>query len=903
MAEQVPWVELRIHGVSGTPPEDMLGSPHVRQVAGDEFSRFFRPVDARQQEVRPAPDHVLEGYHWGKFTSGSWRQGLWLAILPFGVVNAAQFMLPTPPKTSNSAKFWHAICGAMLRLLGLGLTATLLLGVAVVAMDLTAWQWGPKQNLPDWAAFPGWPLAAAMLVCVAVLVLLFSFGRRLGGANQDAGRHDGLAPGPQSVASDVPETELRFRRFFTGDTDAAALRKLHLATGLALVAALGAAAGRPFTEGGAAVQWTFWVSVALAGLLTLIVVLLGDPEETVTVTTTGWPAALRSWWHGGEFVADGTGAREIRRGVVSPVSTVLVVASLLALVVSLFLAGRRPLPDGDLVTALPGIDGTAFVVLVACVTGMLVLFLANALLAAATRVSGESAPPPPFGRFALGMTSSLAASVGTFLAVGYAAALPFGWAWLLGRGDGPNYQISPLLQRIAYAWGLTFLLVAGFVFATWISYLSRRAEFIDRAKAAFTFGGRPLPGPGVQENQTWRLPSSWIGRVARAMWMARLKNATQLIFWVFAVFGVVLSVAAGAEFVWSDPDDPFNLPGPLGSLSEDTSVGGAEVVIALGTVVLIGLAVGLVFLGRGAVRKESLRRGVNVAWDVIAFWPRAVHPFVPPPYSQRAVADLHDRICWHLDHPVPMVDGRTGVAVPRAKHVIVAAHSQGSLIAIAALLWLTDDQRRRVGLVTFGSQLRVAFPRAFPAYLDYRVLEWLYHQLRGRWVSLYRDTDAIAGPVLSWRHSRDAIGAAPESHRILQTDRSSPDEIDLTWGRRVCGPEWRLLDPTPYDVALQQGAVPKISAHSNYPDDPAWPAALAAVAPPDGASVVPLAGASVVPPDGPPDPQPPLEPDSGSTSQGRHLDQSAAPPPTTHPATVPLPGVAQTRSYPVDGEQ
>ncbi len=56
-----PWVELRIHGVSGTPPEDMLGSANVRQVGGDEFSRFFRPCDAQQNQTLPAPDHILEG--------------------------------------------------------------------------------------------------------------------------------------------------------------------------------------------------------------------------------------------------------------------------------------------------------------------------------------------------------------------------------------------------------------------------------------------------------------------------------------------------------------------------------------------------------------------------------------------------------------------------------------------------------------------------------------------------------------------------------------------------------------------------------------------------------------------------------------------------------------------------
>ncbi|MGI8536313.1 MAG: hypothetical protein ACR2K2_07375, partial [Mycobacteriales bacterium] len=335
----------------------MLGSAHVRQVGGDEFSRFFRPCDAQQNEARPAPDHILEGYHWGKFTSGSWRQGLWLLILPFGFVNAAQFMLPAP--TSKVAKVAHAVAGAMLRLLGLGLTATLLLGVAVVTMDLTAWQWGPSHNLADRSALPGWPLAVAMLACVAVLALLFSFGRRLGGSNRDADNADGRGPGTEAVAADVPPTELRFRRFFTGDTDAPALRKLHLATGLALVAALGAAVGRGSNGVDTAVFWTFWLSIGLISLLTLIVILLGDPEQSVTVPTTVRMEGLRNWWH----------------GVVPGVSTGFVILAVLDLAFSVWLAGRRP-TGGKRGTALPGIDGAAFGVLVACVAGMVVLLLA-----------------------------------------------------------------------------------------------------------------------------------------------------------------------------------------------------------------------------------------------------------------------------------------------------------------------------------------------------------------------------------------------------------------------------------------------------------------------------------------------------------------------------------------------
>jgi hypothetical protein len=88
------YVELRVHGVSGTPPEDMLDSPLVRQVAGDLDGRFVRPVNADGTEVRANDGHIVEGYHWGPQTSGSWRQALWLVLVPFGLVNAAYFMLP-----------------------------------------------------------------------------------------------------------------------------------------------------------------------------------------------------------------------------------------------------------------------------------------------------------------------------------------------------------------------------------------------------------------------------------------------------------------------------------------------------------------------------------------------------------------------------------------------------------------------------------------------------------------------------------------------------------------------------------------------------------------------------------------------------------------------------------------
>src|SRR4051794_23938530 len=92
-------VELRVHGVSGTPPEQMLEAPQVRQIAGDEYSRFFVPVDNFGEPTGPrrppggpdedCPPVQLEGYHRGQFTSGSWKQAFWIALIPFGMVNAA----------------------------------------------------------------------------------------------------------------------------------------------------------------------------------------------------------------------------------------------------------------------------------------------------------------------------------------------------------------------------------------------------------------------------------------------------------------------------------------------------------------------------------------------------------------------------------------------------------------------------------------------------------------------------------------------------------------------------------------------------------------------------------------------------------------------------------------------
>jgi hypothetical protein len=890
------WVELRVHGVSGTPPEAMLGSDRVRQVAGDDRSRAFRPTDGQGREVRPPDGHVLEAFHWGRWTSGSWTQALWLLLIPFGIVNAAQFMLPEP--TGPFSRLAHIVCGAALRLLALVLTVLFAVGAAVVALDLGAWQWLGRRDVPlsdQWLLVLG-------VVGTAVLVFLLSWiGRTSRGAHYRFGRSD---VDPEGEDRELPG--LRSAAFFDGDPDAPTLRALHRAAGLSVVGWLGLSAVAALGHGWAASAR--WWALAVVVVTTVVVVLLGDPESTTTIgmpePRAAWRRgmssafrAFRRFWHGW---AEPTSPRPVslparlhwtftRLGMSWAVGWLLLLGAVACLVVACVGLLASAVPAGGLVAVsptLPGMDETAAVVGIAGTVAVVVLMLTVAGLALITR--GHNSPTldgrrlRPFRRFAWGMTPALASAVGFFLGIGLTAGLslsvqgtlnrlrddtadriqpvlrrtvenavadgqpapPGGVDAFFGRywaGGTPPVEAPAVLQRISYAWGITagLLVVLALLAVGWNALNARTFRARAATAATFGIGGRP------------RLPVRWVTRVGSAMQLARLKNHLPSVFWVFSGMGALLAIATTIGYVESSGWIAERAPrmGDLVRRFDDVlggwwrpftgvttppgdPVGWPDVVIGIGQATLLGLAGGAVLLARGAIRAEGARRGLNVVWDVIAFWPRSVHPFVPPPYAQEVVPALVRRICWHLGVPDPLRDttATSGPEAPEERNpdpaatVVVAAHSQGSLISLAALLWLPEEARDRVRWVTFGSQLRQQFPRAFPHYV--RVESLRYAQLRHGWLSLYRDTDPIAGPVTSWGHSWDGV---PTSHRLEGPAGPVPDEVVVATGRRVCGREWRLLDPVPDDLALQRRPAAAIRGHSDYWLDADWDDALADV--------------------------------------------------------------------------
>jgi hypothetical protein len=65
--------EIRVHGVSGTPPTAMLQVPNVIRVAGDAAAGFYQPATASTAHPDPQPDTLVEAYSWSGLTCGSCR--------------------------------------------------------------------------------------------------------------------------------------------------------------------------------------------------------------------------------------------------------------------------------------------------------------------------------------------------------------------------------------------------------------------------------------------------------------------------------------------------------------------------------------------------------------------------------------------------------------------------------------------------------------------------------------------------------------------------------------------------------------------------------------------------------------------------------------------------------------
>ena len=853
-------VELRIHGVSGTPPESMLrtdfdeqlAADDLEQVAGDELTRFYRVKAAKRS---PDPYHVLEAYNWGQLTSGTWKKSLWLLLVPFGLLNAAHFMLPMSASGGSAlGRLLARGAQALLRVLGLVMTAAFTLGVAGALVDLVGWQWtalpasGHGANDPRFADPRGW-LAAAMVVAAVIptAVLLFG-GLRAPAAGEPVAPVAPPAERPRWAGT----TELVGREFDVGYPTIASLQRIHFAVIAALLAHLGFSLYRQ--DGGATGGFGRWLEHHGADYCTIVLIVV-----VVLALFFGNPHRVEN--------------RARRLFVVGASWLALAAATLGWLVAGIcVLAARSVPPTGR--GPLPGLPGLCNATLVVGLGAILLLALTTALLAAAGRPSNV---PKPFRRYLLGMISTIMAAIAVFLGVGLAAAFVYGTRYALLRTTAPGTDLAPplIVDRMAHAWGITAveLLLIGLVLL--VRWARQRSTFRERVRTAHNV--HPYADAASQETTAYAglrhardLTPSAIAHVATAWWLARLKYQLQWILGMLAVFGVLLGTvtafalahdngvpvwrifSANAATACVDTGGPAASP-VVGWTVSCTGYGG-PFFAAAGAAVLLGLAVGLVYLGRKSVSDNALRRSVNVVWDIIAFWPRAAHPLVPPPYTAKALDELRRRIYFHLGRcAMPEWHRATGCSCARspspAHRVVLAPHSQGSLLALAAIAGLRIEsapagatgsrspfrpiEPGELGMISYGSQLQFAYARAFPAYVNDRLIigcaETFCDGGQSRWINLLRETDPIGGQVFSdgrddTFHSDHLAIPSGNWERGIDTRPGQQS----TGGVRICGAlEWRLLDPVATDA--QTAKRWPILAHSDYFLDPAWAAVLAHV--------------------------------------------------------------------------
>ncbi|WP_370619060.1 hypothetical protein [Mumia sp. Pv 4-285] len=813
------WVELRVHGVSGTPAGSMLDRPYVCQVGGDDESRYFRSVDASGDELEGHDGQVLEAYHWGRLTSGSKVKALWLILLPFGMVNGAHFMLP-PIGAGRVPRVLHAACDALLRLVGVLLTSMFAFAAGLVLIDLIGSRWAPDARFLK-SLEPSVVLGAAVVLTALVVVVIAFLGRgyrpgRLKALwNRVEARRAGVPAATSAETYEPPKersvTPLAQESFYSGDNRTPTLRDLHLAAGLLVVAAMGIWVAHPFAweRDMTSIQLVVCAWVVVVAVVTL----LGDPEKG---TRDRLPSGEATW-------------REVWKQTTAVLGVIALLGSVGLLVAAVADVGGVSRVEWTMLRDRPeAFDFIANWLLLIGVAALLALFVVNLLLVLVQRSHRpeKGSPGHYFTPYAGGMAAALFTAIGTFIGVGFSAAVATGISSALnlsqpveGASDGAQVTVgtTPMLDRVAYAWGLNVVILVAIMVGVVLWRMRRRRRTGERVTAMYTDGGSLL------------VPSRWVSRVRFAVQKARVKNAVGAICLSFACAGMVLAVVLAIELVpcvnSRDPNTCGHAPGWLDALSQPKYVVGADgvaksnVVALFGAWLLIAAAGWLLLQSRKAVAQEGKRRGLNVVWDVLAFWPHAVHPFSPRAYSKRCVEDLRQRIRWHLER-LPK-DGNH-------RDLVLCGHSQGSLISFATMMLLDDEERDRVALVTFGSQLRVIFPRAFPAYVSFAAINQLYRELNGAWINLYRTTDELAGPVLSWSHQIDAEGA--RSHHFPEPfGGEQDDEYTSPYRTRRCGADWRLADPIAYDPGLQDGPVAEIYGHSWYARNPDWHVCLETV--------------------------------------------------------------------------
>ncbi|MFR9731014.1 hypothetical protein ACL03H_17455 [Saccharopolyspora sp. MS10] len=442
---------------------------------------------------------------------------------------------------------------------------------------------------------------------------------------------------------------------------------------------------------------------------------------------------------------------------------------------------------GPLDAPLPGsgatVDAITVGLLLTCL-GVAALLVPAALLA---RPSWSSVPRD-LRPWAGGWMAAPMLMVAAMLGAGFGAGLALSLRQVLRE---PGLVLPAAYDDVALFWGsaAVLLLLGSIGFGCWL--LIRRwfpaAPDDVPDQVALLHAGR-------QQDQR-NAAGSW--RIAEA----QRRYSHHVLLLIAAVLTASTALALGLR-AWDFPRTEW-----------------ADWLRTLGVLALGVLAAGLLRMVQLAAKERTAGRYLGILCDLTLFWPREAHPVVPPCYALKVVPELAARAAEHLAEP----DTR----------VVLVGHSQGSLLAAVAtarlLESLPEADRERVGLVTAGSQLQWAYPRAFPGVVPHQSLRDLAGSLNGRWRSLCRGTDPLGGAVTTWnRQVFDGmligVGLRPDG-----SQGPLPPATRGPTGALVLGGDHWLPDPQRGPFSFRRW-VPGVLGHSDYSGDPEWDRAVAMAA-------------------------------------------------------------------------
>lgn len=664
-------VELRVHGVGGASPEELLDVPVTERVAGDPAAGFFRPWLDRAD----AP--ALEGYSWGGLTSASRLRALWVLLSPFALANLAGWMVrhggvatDTEPRARQTLE---GVALALIRLFGVVLTVAFVGFLAVGAVDLVAFQCGAHPTCAGgrWWLSPwenglvegrvGRVLVVGAVVAAAVSLGMAWLARRSQQAIHDRRRLDYAGTGDPAFT-----LNLNHWRLWTSPHVAHRLGLTHTAAAVTTVGlTLASVAERTGVIEGGMLVASGWILLTLAGL---VVVRL-----------------------------DGVSSR-VHLGLLAVSALHLTTTVVLVWLGPSGQSPPGPAPGGRIVPAflLPLYPALALVV------GAVVILLWRRQRESSLRVAVVAPALLLFSSgivnaFGSGLLIRLADLLGTPVA---ASAYP-----LEEAVTQPPIVFADAVSDTAVITVLTLAVLAMTVAVVWL----RAGTGPGCAVLAERYserGGLDCDDPEDVE---------WARRVGRAEVVAALTDEAAVVIGTVTV--VVLVLTAGSVALSGDPAGMG-----LGSWA-DSLAGPASVVLGL---IPLAAIYGISRLYRSA----AARRAVGILWDVATFWPRWFHPWSPPAYGERAVPQLGDRL----------------TVLTGSGEVVVSAHSQGSVLAVATALVAGQPVLERTALLTHGSPLTRLYARYFPEYCSTPLYTDVAERLQG-WINLWRPTDFIGGPI------------------------------------------------------------------------------------------------------------------------------------------------------------